>query len=110
MDASTPRTRLHLDLYPGCRRLSPRPFHGFFQVHPAPAFPTIAVAILQHLELCDQPQTVDPKGMSGLVPVQFVHELNRPPPLETEQPLDPPRECRGHAAPPGSREVTATSR
>ena len=26
--------------------------------------------------------------MPRLIPVQLVHELNRPPPLETEQPLD----------------------
>ena len=46
------------------------------------------IAILQHLKLRDQPQTVDQKGMPRLVPVLFVHELNRPPPLETEQPLN----------------------
>jgi hypothetical protein len=38
--------------------------------------------------LRDQPHAVNQKGMPRLIPVQLVHELNRPPPLETEQPLD----------------------
>ena len=88
MDARIKHSQLHRDLHAGGNRMSLHPFHGFLKTHSASAFLMKAIAVLQHLQLLDQPRALHQEGMAGLIATFCMHELNRPPSLEIEQALD----------------------
>jgi len=68
MYARIQHSRLHRDLHACGNSMSLHPFHGFFKTHSASSFLMKAIAVLQHLQLLDQPRAVHQEGMAGLLP------------------------------------------
>ena len=67
MDARIKHSQLHRDLHAGGNRMSLHPFHGLLKTCSASAFLMKAIAVLQHLQLLDQPRALHQEGMAGLI-------------------------------------------